>query len=119
MTVSGVLSIGKLAPGQQEYYLRSVAAGVEDYYLGSGEAAGRWIGDGANRLGLSGQVNAQALAKVLDGLHPKTGEQLWPKQSSRRLPGWDLTFSAPKSVSLLYALGSPAIRETVLAAHEA
>jgi conjugative relaxase-like TrwC/TraI family protein len=113
-----VLSIGKLAAGQQDYYLRSVAAGVEDYYLGTGEAPGRWIGDGAARLGLSGRVSAEELTHVLDGLHPSTGQQLWPSKTSRRLPGWDLTFSAPKSVSLLYALGSPAIRETVVTSHE-
>ena len=75
---AGVLSIGKLAAGQQDYYLRSVAAGIEDYYLGSGEAPGRWIGEGAARLGLSGQVSAEDLANVLDGLHPSTGQQLWP-----------------------------------------
>jgi conjugative relaxase-like TrwC/TraI family protein len=98
--------------------LRSVAAGVDDYYLGSGEAPGRWIGEGAALLGLSGQVSADDLANVLDGLHPTTGQQLWPARSARRLPGWDLTFSAPKSVSLLYALGTPAVRETVVAGHE-
>jgi conjugative relaxase-like TrwC/TraI family protein len=115
---AGVLSIGKLAAGQQDYYLRSVGAGVEDYYLGSGESPGRWIGAGAARLGLSGQVNAEDLAHILDGVHPSTRQQLWPARSPRRLPGWDMTFSAPKSVSLLYALGTPAIRETVVAGHE-
>ena len=54
MTVVEVLSIGKLAAGQQEYYLRSVADGVEEYYLGSGEAPGRWLGRGAERLQLIG-----------------------------------------------------------------
>ena len=50
VTVLVMLSIGKLAAGQQEYYLRSVADGVEEYYLGSGEAPGRWLGDGAATL---------------------------------------------------------------------
>ncbi|HLZ37925.1 MAG TPA: hypothetical protein VKP64_09250 [Mycobacteriales bacterium] len=31
-----MLSIGKLAGGQEGYYLQAVARGVEDYYLGSG-----------------------------------------------------------------------------------
>src|SRR3954471_8637502 len=61
-----VLSIAKLAAGQQEYYLRSVADGVEEYYLGSGEAPGRWLGSGAERLQLSGQVTGESLAAVLD-----------------------------------------------------
>jgi conjugative relaxase-like TrwC/TraI family protein len=34
------------------------------------------------------------------------------------VPGYDLTFSAPKSVSLLHALGAPAVQSEVLAAHE-
>ena len=56
-----VLSIGKLATGQAHYYLQqvecridrvtSVASGVEDYYLGEGEAAGEWIGTGPLALG--------------------------------------------------------------------
>src|SRR3954452_14852627 len=102
-TIGGVLSIGKLAAGQQEYYLRSVAAGVEEYYLGSGEAEGRWIGDAAGKLGLSGTVSREQLSAVLDGQHPQTGHAL-SSSARRKLPGWDLTFSAPKSVSLLYAL---------------
>ena len=38
-----MLSIGKLAAGQEHYYLGAVAGGVEDYYLGSGEAPGRVV----------------------------------------------------------------------------
>jgi hypothetical protein len=39
--VATVLSIGKLGRGAEGYYLRAVATGVEDYYLGSGKAPGR------------------------------------------------------------------------------
>ncbi len=42
-----VLSIGKLARGSEGYYLNAVAKGVEDDYLGSGEALGRWVGSGS------------------------------------------------------------------------
>ena len=60
-----MLSIGKLGLGQEGYYLQAVARGVEDYYLGSGEAPGRWIGGGCGSLGLSGRVRADALRAVL------------------------------------------------------
>jgi hypothetical protein len=59
-----VLSIGKLAVGQADYYLEqaqgsvtragSVASGVEDYYLHGAEAPGSWVGDGRGRLGSAG-----------------------------------------------------------------
>jgi hypothetical protein len=55
-----VLSNGKLARGQARYYLqqaqarvnrpRSVASGIEDYYLGGPEAAGTWMGSLAQVL---------------------------------------------------------------------
>lgn len=112
-----MLSIGKLAVGQQDYYLQTVAAGVEDYYLGSGEAPGRWLGDGARRLDLSGRVTPDALGAVLDGRRPGTDRKLW-RSTRQRLPGWDLAFSAPKSVSLLYALGAPKLQRVVVAAHD-
>jgi hypothetical protein len=67
-----VLSIGKLGVGQASYYLSSVASGVEDYYTGSGEAAGRWVGFGCDALGLSGEVVAEDLHAVLSGLDPRS-----------------------------------------------
>jgi hypothetical protein len=45
-----VLSIGKLGRGSEDYYLSVVASGVEDYYLGSGEAPGVWLGAGVMTL---------------------------------------------------------------------
>lgn len=113
----GVLSIGKLAPGQEDYYLSAVAAGVEDYYTGSGEAPGRWVGGGAEMLGLSGQVVPSDLHAVLSGEDPGTGAALG--RANRKLPGFDATFSAPKSVSLLMALGDSATAAAAIAAHEA
>ena len=44
-----MLTIAKLrsGPGSVDYYLGSVAKGIEDYYAGKGEAPGRWIGAGS------------------------------------------------------------------------
>ena len=39
-TIYGVLSVSKLTPGQEGYYERSVAAGIDDYYAGRGESPG-------------------------------------------------------------------------------
>ena len=114
-----MLSIGKLAGGQESYYLNAVADGVEDYYLGSGEAPGEWIGRGGAPLGLSGKVHAEQLRAVLDGRHPLTVSSLIKQRRPDRVPGFDLTFSAPKGASLLFALGEPKIATAVRAAHDA
>jgi len=114
-----VLSIGKLGRGQEQYYLNTVARGVEDYYLGAGEAPGRWTGRGAALLGLSGVVRADQLRAVLDGRHPTDNTSLITVRRKDRLAGFDLTFSAPKGVSLLFALGTPEVSLAVRRAHDA
>ena len=115
-----MLSIGKLGCGQEGYYLQAVAHGVEDYYLGSGEAPGRWIGGGCGGLGLTGRVDAGALTAVLDGRSPSDRQgSLLSLRRPDRLPGYDLTFSAPKGVSLLFALCDPALMLEVRRAHDA
>jgi conjugative relaxase-like TrwC/TraI family protein len=114
-----VLSIGKLGRGQESYYLQAVAQGVEDYYLGSGEAPGRWIGDGSRWLALAGEVDAAALRAMLDGRNPAGEVSLIGLRRPDRLPGYDLTFSAPKGVSLLFALAESEVSEAVRRAHDA
>jgi conjugative relaxase-like TrwC/TraI family protein len=122
-----MLSIGKLATGQAEYYLEqahgsvtraaAVSSGVEDYYLGGPEADGIWAGAGAAALGLRGTVGARELDRVLIGEHPATGEPLG-RVLKARVPGFDLTFSAPKSVSVLFGIGDDELRATLRDAHD-
>src|SRR3954470_16253995 len=122
-----MLSIGKLAVGQAGYYLEqahgsvtragAVRSGVEDYYLGGPEAAGTWIGDGVRALGLAGEVDALRLDRVLAGEHPASGEALG-RTVAGRVPGFDLTFSAPKSVSVLFGIGDDELRGAIRNAHD-
>jgi conjugative relaxase-like TrwC/TraI family protein len=113
-----MLSIGRVGPAGAGYYTTHIARGSEDYYLGAGEAPGRWYGTGAGLLGLDGQVDETGFVRVLDGCHPTTGQRLVPTTDGR-LSGLDLTFSAPKSVSLLWALHpDPAVRAAVAEAHD-
>ena len=114
-----MLSISKLGAGQETYYLEKVAEGAEDYYSGEGEVAGQWIGDGAAELGLSGEVGADQLTAMLTGHNPADGEPLGLRAVGGRgpVPGFDFTFSAPKSVSLLWGLGGPVAGVEVGAAH--
>ncbi len=113
-----MLNIGRMAPGSHDYYLSVVAAGAEDYYLARGEAPGRWLGRGLEAVGLDGRVEAEQLRRVLAGDHPATGERL-AKHPARKNPGFDLTFRAPKSVSLVWAFGDPEVAAQVVAAHDA
>jgi conjugative relaxase-like TrwC/TraI family protein len=116
-----LLNIGRMAPGRADYYLTTVARGddgLEGYYLARGEEPGRWLGHGAEQLGLSGEVTGEQLRTVLDGRDPLTGERL-AAHPARKVPGFDHTFRAPKSVSLLWALGDYATAVEVVAAHDA
>lgn len=105
--------------GGQAYYLESVAAGREDLRPPGGEPDGTWLGSAAHALGLEGRVGAAALEELLAGRRPGTREALNPAQGRIRVAGLDLTFSAPKSVSLLYGLGAGAVPGEVRACHEA
>jgi conjugative relaxase-like TrwC/TraI family protein len=118
-----MLSIAKLRVGQEAYQLSGVAQSLDDYYTGSGEAHGQWVGGSAERLGLTGQVDADDLRAVLAGLAPGNGG-LTPNGDRlsahpRRVPGFDLTFKAPKSASVLYAVSDdPRVQGAVIDAGE-
>lgn len=115
-----MLTIGKLGISQENYYLDKVAQGAEDYYSGEGEAEGRWMGDAAEELGLDGEVGPDQLKAMLTGRNPVDGEPLVGMRgvpSRGAVPGFDLTFSAPKSVSLLWALGGAETGAAVSRAH--
>jgi conjugative relaxase-like TrwC/TraI family protein len=114
-----VLSVGKLVMGAEDYYLSMVAKGREEYYTGAGESPGSWLGSATAALGLAGEVSPEELRALLAGLSPHSGSELGlSKRSGPRVAGFDLTFSAPKSVSLLYALGSPSQSAAARSAHD-
>ena len=100
-----------------EYLISSVALSIDEYYAGVGESPGVWTGRWAESLGLSGVVEADELRAVVEGKHPVTGEDLLAGSRPRSVRAFDLTFSSPKSVSLLWALASEPVAEQVAAAH--
>ena len=110
-----MLSISALGKGQGDYYLN---LGNEDYYLEGGEPPGQWHGQGAAHLGLIGQVNKQPFQQLFMGFDAD-GEALVQNagQDTRR-PGWDLTFSAPKSVSVLWSQADSQTRCMIQQAHD-
>lgn len=112
-----MLNLQRLAHGGEAYYLDQVVSGVEDYYGEAGEAPGYWLASSQDLMGLDGTIDAAALRSVLSGVDPFSGERFHSARN-RRVPGWDLTFRAPKSVSVLWALGEPDVAVEVSLAHD-
>jgi conjugative relaxase-like TrwC/TraI family protein len=126
--VSAMVGVTKIQRGNAGYWLAAVAEGDEDYYTKPGEAPGEWVGDLADELGLAGQVDPAGYGAILEGRDPTSGAQLVkrPETRFRKRPdgsekrvepvlGYDVRFSAPKSVSLLYGLGSEQTKERIVA----
>lgn len=109
-----MLSIGIVSSGGGlGYYLQTVGSGVDDYYARS--EPGRWIGAGAANLGLTGTVDASQVDALATGLDPTTGAPLGVRVG--KVAAFDLTFSSPKSVSLLAELGDEPTRRATTEAH--
>lgn len=97
MSVAPVASAGEAAG----YYSNS----DNYYFLGSLQSL--WMGEGAKALGLEGNVRGDDLTAVLEGRLPD-GSRLGKEVNGQHVhrPGHDLTFSAPKSVSILALIGN-------------
>jgi Ti-type conjugative transfer relaxase TraA len=115
-----MLSVGKLAAGPNagRYYEDAVALGREDYYAGEGKRPGRWVGGGAGGLGLSGEVSEGQVGHLLSGEDPASGELLGRPMDEGSVAGFDLTFNAPKSVGLAFAIGDPWTARVLSECHE-
>jgi len=122
-----VLTVFPLHHSRGDYYLADLASElsfvsggwpeVTGSGLGRGQP-GRWIGRGAGRLGLADGVAAAQLEAMLSGRRPADGRSLGPGRPGS-VSAFDLTFAAPKSVSVLLALAPPEVAGEVLGAHEA
>src|SRR5450631_540536 len=115
LTISKPLSAGQA----QTYHQKEFTAKEQNYWSQGGVTAGEWQGRLATQFGLAGAVSAEDFAKLSQGQHPQTGEQLVRQRASyeyrdahgktiktmEHRAGWDATFSAPKSVSLTALVG--------------
>jgi conjugative relaxase-like TrwC/TraI family protein len=115
LTISKPLSAGQA----QSYHAKEFTAKEQNYWSERGVIAGEWQGRLAPQFGLAGAVSAEDFAKLSQGQHPVTGEQLVRQRASyeyqdadgktvktiEHRAGWDATFSAPKSISLTALVG--------------
>src|SRR5580692_8768210 len=131
LTISKPLS----ASQAQTYHVREFASQEQNYWSRDQQGHSEWQGRLAEQWGLQGGVGSEHFARLSEGQHPHTEEQLVRHQvsrtyegkfgievtSSEHRAGWDATFSAPKSVSLTALVGGDyrvreAHRESVRAA---
>ncbi|MEM9092595.1 MAG: MobF family relaxase [Cyanobacteria bacterium P01_F01_bin.53] len=114
-----MLSISRLqnTAASRQYH---IALSSEDYYTGgAGEPPGLWRGGGAEQLELYGQrVTNEALQHLFDGYSPDGKVALVRNAGSeKRDIAWDLTFSAPKSVSVAWSQAERPLRKIIQQCH--
>lgn len=88
----------------------------DDYARGKDDSAGPapfWTCKGAALLGLDGIAEAQQVERLAKGLHPATGLPLVKGAGDGHVMGLDMTFSAPKDVSAVFAGGDAATRDSI------
>lgn len=119
-----MLTVAKASGGKEAYY-SSLGQSSEDYYVGSKtQPAGVWVGEGAERLKLEGKaVEPEVFRNLFRGYAPD-GAEKWVQNAGRmgdgkrdRMPGYDFTFSAPKSVSIVRAIGSDELQRAIERVH--
>ncbi|MCA1616758.1 MAG: relaxase domain-containing protein, partial [Acidobacteria bacterium] len=115
MSMSGALG----AAGAVSYFKEEFEHARGSYYTEEGRTVGRWRGELAEHFGLSGAVNREDFERLCEGQDPRTGEQLVRHvrphgrtnlygdeiETGGHRAGCDITFSAPKSVSLAALVG--------------
>src|ERR1700736_3674144 len=122
LTISKPLSAGQA----QTYHVKEFTSAEQNYWKQGESVQGEWHGRLAEKYGLSGAVGAEEFARLSEGQHPRTAEQLvrhrvvqeYQSDAGKTVApvehraGWDATFSAPKSVSLAALVGGdPRVRE--------
>ena len=115
LTISKPLNAGQA----QTYHAKEFTSPDQNYWKQGDVNLGEWQGKLAESFGLSGHVDAVHFARLSEGQHPITGEQLVKHRPGNEYTtedgktvkpvehraGWDATFSAPKSVSLAALVG--------------
>lgn len=104
--------IGAATAGK--YFTEHYVSPEGAYYTQGNSRAGEWHGKYAAEMGLAGEVGGEAFDRLVNGQNPADGEQ-WIKHRSTHLTAsgkelahraaWDMTFNAPKEVSLTALVG--------------
>jgi conjugative relaxase-like TrwC/TraI family protein len=131
VTISAALSTGQAKDYYKSEYANPGMLQAE-YYRERGEARGEWLGELAREWGLEGEGTEEQFSRLIEGQHPLSGKQLVDHVQSKKFinkygkevetsehrAGWDATFSAPKSISILaYMSQDPELKKAIWRAH--
>jgi conjugative relaxase-like TrwC/TraI family protein len=108
-----MLGIRRVGRDRADYYLSDL--GQELPLDGAPDRPGHWVGTAGAALGLSGPLEPSGFRALLEGRHPRTGRPM--PSPPLAVCGFDLTFSAPKSASVLFALGGEDVARRVVGVH--
>jgi conjugative relaxase-like TrwC/TraI family protein len=86
----------------KDYFTSSLQPG--DYYLNQQELQGHFYGLLSERLGITGPTDKETFFALCDNRSPITGGNLTPRNKAHRTIAYDISFHAPKSVSVVSAL---------------
>ncbi len=117
-----VLKIHVVHEGSHDYYVQGLVPGRAEGTLVAGEEPGIWSGSAAATLGLVGRVEAEAFAEVMAGQEPgsgRSGRPLRARAGTGSVAAYDLSFCAPKSVSILHLLAPSELAGETGAGHRA
>ena len=110
------------ANGDRANYCQNTAsaeAAMEGYYQNGRDPAGLWQGAGLAALGLTdgATVSDEAFSNVTRGLSADGGDLGVQGAGDKHRGGWDLTLSAPKSVSIAAASSDAEMHAKIIGKH--
>jgi conjugative relaxase-like TrwC/TraI family protein len=109
-----MLTVHRLTTNRASYYLSDLARELPPPRAPTAPG-GEWTGALAARLGLHGPIEGRRFEATLNGRHPENGHPL--RSDRARVLAYDLTFSAPKSASVLLALGGEEVARQIVDGH--
>lgn len=119
-SINAAGGVSKVAAYYEGYQLGKENPNAKETTRQHDEPMGKWVGSYAEKRGFANQiVHRGEMERGLKGFDPKTGEPLSNNAGDERhKPGYDLTFSAPKSVSIAWASAPDELRDKIGAAHQ-
>src|SRR5262249_58716902 len=95
-----MITMSKSADAAKKYFDEHLRQ--SDYLSEGGARPGIAFGKGAERLGLEGEVSAKAFRRLADNKDPNTGKRLSVRDVAKARPGYDFTYSGPKSFAAMW-----------------